>query len=110
MQTLIANQFVTAAGWDRAYQFDTARNYCGGDEGHARAVAQGHDTAWTVNTGSCIVSDRTWAAAKLAEEAEQLRTATIVDDGEMVEIEGETFTVRVMGQRFADPIHFKREA
>lgn len=107
MQTLIANQFVTVAGWDRAYQFDTARNYCGGDEGHARTVAQGHDTAWTVNTGSSIVSDRAWAARMLADEAAQLQSAAIVSDGEVVEIEGEQFTVRVMGQRFSDPIHFK---
>jgi len=105
--TLTASQFVTVAGWDRAYVFDTARNYCGGDEGHARTVAQGHDTAWTINTGSSIVSDRAWSARMLAEEAEQLAGAVVIADGETVLIEGELFTVKVNGQRFSDPISFK---
>lgn len=113
MQTLIANQFVTVAGWDRAFEFSTARGYAARynedqDAAHARCVGFGHDTAFTINGGTMLTDSRAYNAAKLAEAAANLAGATIIADGETVKIEGETFTVRVMGQRFSDPIHFKR--
>ena len=113
MKTLIANTFVTVAGWDRAFQFSTARSYAAQynedqDAAHARCVGFGHDTAFTINGGTMLTDSRAYNTAKLAEAAANLASATTVADGETVQIEGETFTVRVMGRRFSDPIHFKR--
>ena len=112
MQTLTANTFVTVAGWSRAFQFSTARGYAaqyGEDQegAHARCVGFGHDTAFTVNGGTMLTDSRAYNLAKLAESAAQLAGATVIADGERVEIEGDTFIVRVVGQRFSDPIHFK---
>lgn len=113
MQTIVHHQFVTVAGWDRAYQFSTSAGYTksyGGDVAEARARADklGHDVAWCVNPGSALLGDRETAKAMLAKEAAQLASAIVVADGVEVEVEGERFKVKVMGQRYADPIHFKK--
>jgi hypothetical protein len=112
MQALIHGQFVTVAGWRRAYAFSTIAGYAasyGGDPAEARATAlgHGHDIAWTVNPGTALLGDRGAAKAMLDREAAELAGATIVADGEAVEIDGERFIVKVMGERYSDPIHFK---
>jgi len=111
MKTLSPQTFVTVAGWNRAFKFNTARGYAaqyGEDQeaAHARCVGFGHDTAWTVNPGSALLGDRAAAAALLQQEARDLAGSTVLQNGEQVEIEGKSFTVRVMGAKFSDPIHF----
>lgn len=113
-KTLTHDQFVTAAGWNRAYALGTIAGYyneTGRDaaaaEARIRALKNGHNIAWTVNPGTVIVGDRALGKALLARDAAELAAATIVANGEIVEIEGERFAVRIMGQRYADPIHFE---
>ena len=105
--TLNAGQFVTAPGFRKAYAFNTARSYAG-EASHARAIANGHDTAWTVNPGSALLGDREAAKRMLAKEAEQLAGAVMIENGQVVEIEGERFKVKINGERYSDPIAFKR--
>jgi hypothetical protein len=109
---IAAKSFVTAPGFRRAFQVGTLASFCEGRSealsvARERADRNGHDIAWTVNPGTCLVGDKALGAQLLAKEAEQFAGATVVADGQQVVIEGETFTVKVMGERFADPIHFK---
>lgn len=113
--TLTAGSFVTAPGFRRAFPVGTLAAFTaktdktpeGLAKARARAEANGHDIAWTVNTGTVLLGDKAAGARRLAEEAAQFEGATFVTDGQLVEIEGERFQVKVMGERYADPIHFK---
>lgn len=112
---IAANDFVTAPGFRRAFKVGTLSAFTAKlnrtpealEAARAKALSLGHDIAWTVNTGTCLVGDKALGARMLAEEAAQFAGATLVTDGQLVEIEGETFKVKVMGERFSDPIHFK---
>jgi len=111
-KTLTNSQFVTVAGWRRAYTFSTIAGYAtklGKDakEYRERAIRNGHDLAWTINSGVALVGDKKLGAAILAREAQEFASATVLENGETVEIEGELYQVKVMGERYSDPIHFK---
>jgi hypothetical protein len=113
MQTINHGAFVTVAGWNRAYAFSTLAGYVAKTNrdlapARARAIANGHDLAWCINSGTCLYGDKAAGARALAQEAAELASAVIVADGEQVQIDGELYTVKVMGQRYSDPIHFKR--
>ena len=110
--TLAIGTFIKAAGFDRAFPLDGVRTYCAGndngDAAWARALANGHDTAWAINPGSCI-HDGPMAqkieAAKLARA--QFDGATLVKTGDRFVIEGVVQVCRVNGARFSDAIVFR---
>jgi hypothetical protein len=45
---------------------------------------------------------------ELAMERQAIRDSVILDNNQLVTIEGETFKVRLAGERYSDPIHFVR--
>lgn len=104
---LVPGQFVTAAGFRRAFDLMTCRSR-GFDE--ARTLANGHDIAWTVNAGTALTDSPEYNRRRLAEEAAQLASAVTLTNGQTVEIEGRTFRVKINGERYADPIAFKLQA
>ena len=110
MQIINHGAFVTIAGWNRAYKFSTIAGYAGADKAaayRARAEKNGHDLAWAINSGTCLYGDKAAGQRALAQEANEFATAVVLVDGESVSVEGEIFTVKAMGQRYSDPIHFK---
>lgn len=77
---------------------------------HARAVKNGHQTAFAIHAGYMLVDD---GGHYYRREAERAKQAVTLEDGEIVAIEGEPeiYKVRVIkgnekGPRNSDPIHF----
>jgi hypothetical protein len=122
--SLKAGDTVRLATWVR-FPYDestalvgTARAYAakyGEDQqaAHDRALSFGHDTAYASQFGSILVDCRVAAARMAAERKADFARAVTLSPGDVVEIEGETFTVAVpWGNTHkpinSDPIHFKR--
>jgi hypothetical protein len=96
-------------------QVRTVRGFAA-DNGEAPETAYancrklGHATAWTSQQPSVLTDYYAGKMKELAEERQAIRESVILDDGQLVIIEGETFKVRLAGDQFCDPIHFKRIA
>ena len=75
---------------------------------HIRALDRGHETAWANQEPAALTSDYAGKAEAMAAEAVATAAAVEIASGDHVEIEGELFRVRVMGQQFSDPVHFIR--
>jgi hypothetical protein len=98
-----ANQITvgTARGYAAEYQKD-------GEASHQRALANGHETAWANQSAGELTSDHPGKTEALDAKAAAIAAAPEIENGQAVEIEGELFTVRVMGEQFSDPVHFVR--
>jgi hypothetical protein len=98
-----ANQITvgTARGYAAEYQED-------GEASHQRALANGHETAWANQSAGELTSDYPGKKEALDAKAAAIAAAQEVENGQTVEIDGEIFTVRVMGERYSDPVHFVR--
>lgn len=110
---LKAGDYVTAANFRKAYEVGTARAYAAsyGEDpelAQARALGNAHETAWTINSGTVITSDRAANLRAVALDNARKAAAPVLATGDKVEIEGEVFTVKIVGERFSDPIHFVR--
>lgn len=79
-----------------------------GDASHALALANGHATAWANQAPSAMSDNYPGKDAELNRLAAETAAAIEIENGQTVEIEGELFTVKVTGQRYSDPIHFRR--
>ena len=116
MRTLSHNQEIRVAGFSKLAQkvkVGTARGYAaeyGKDpaEAHQRELSLGYDTAWTVQSPGVLTADYPGKAEELRKAREAREEAPEIAHGEHVEIEGETFEVRVIGERYSDPVHFIR--
>jgi len=80
---------------------------------HDRALANGHDTAYAMKFGAMLVDCRITAQRMADKRHADFARAVTLNPGDVVEIEGETFTVAVPwgntdAPRNSDPIHFKR--
>lgn len=117
MTILKHDDHVRLEGWEGiSVKVGTARGYAASyngdqEEAHQRAVKNGHNTAWTVYTGTALYGDRAYGALKAAERMENFIKAILLADGQVVEIEGERFTVKVIrrNEKYpvnSDPIHF----
>ena len=71
-----------------------------------RAKANRFDIAWALQESPMLTANYPGKAAELEAKAAATAAAPEVADGDIVEIEGRTYKVRVMGERFCDPIHF----
>ena len=99
-------------------EVSTARGYATKHEDdpevfHRSTLANGHDTAWTHYMGGALLGDRTARDAQAADIEARLARAITLTAGDVVEIEGERFTVRpAWGNdhqpRNSDPIKFHR--
>lgn len=67
-----------------------------------RAIKNGHDLAYTINIGKCITDSQGYYERLRAEQAAAIEICA----GEIVLIEGREYTVKLMGARYSDPVHF----
>lgn len=119
MKTLHHKQLCFVAAWGREESFtvgtvegyaeQTAREakYSGDlcqriHEAVERAKKHGHELAYTINPGKALTDSKGYYDRLRAEQA----AATEIVAGETVMIEGRKYTVKLMGARFADPVHF----
>jgi hypothetical protein len=75
---------------------------------HADCRKLGHATAWTSQKPSVLTDHYAGKMQELAMERQAIRDSVILDNNQLVTIEGETFKVRLAGERYSDPIHFVR--
>jgi len=78
-----------------------------------RARTNGHQTAWTYQGGNALTDSKAYYEAMKVKEAADLARAILLAPGDVVQIEGERFTVQVARGnekviRNSDPIHFIR--
>ena len=80
----------------------------GGPAAIKRAIRFGHSLApWAAQESACLDSDYPGKHAALDAKAARRARAPMVAAGQVVEIEGHLFTVRVNGERFSDPVGFE---
>lgn len=106
-QIIKHNDLVKLGSWVGCYaKVGTLNGYC--PDRAATARERGEPEAWTVQTGAVITSDKSYYTRQEALVA----SAIVIAHGDIVEIEGNAYRVRVMprndGQfpRNSDPIHF----
>mgnify|MGYP003147698955 CR=1 FL=1 len=78
------------------------------EEAEARALRSGHDLAFANQDPAILTADYTGKKDTLGKAAKSTATATEVADGQIVEIEGNKFKVKVTSQRYSDPVKFLR--
>lgn len=82
------------------------RNHENVEEAMARAMTFKHDLAYTVSCGFCITSDYPGKAEALAAERAATAAAPMIENGEVVEIEGRVYTAKYTRDYVSDPVHF----
>lgn len=98
----------------RRIRVGTARGYAAkywedAEVSHQKALANGHETAWTNLEAAVLHDGSPEMKAKEQEQFEKdMSGAIVVKTGDEVMIEGEMFRVVVVGVQYADPIHFVR--
>ncbi len=117
--TLRHGQVIRVAGFSQyanRITVGTTRGYVGGTYGpeageraHKRAITNGFDTAWT-NQEHSELNFRHGEFEDAAVINDDIAAAPVLHEGQQVEIEGETFTVRVSDEMFSDPVSFERIA
>ena len=78
------------------------------EEAHEHCLMRGHDTAWANQKPAMLTADYAGKAEELEKERQEIRDSVILDNKQLVIIEGETFKVLLAGDQYSDPIHFKR--
>jgi acetolactate synthase small subunit len=63
-----------------------------------------------MQSAGVLTSDYEGKQSYLDAEEAAIAAAVEIEDGQIVEIEGEQFIVKVTGERFSDPVKFKRVA
>jgi hypothetical protein len=111
MKTLQHNQEIRVKGFSPYAQRITVRTVRGcrpeaAEEAHAAALAKGHATTWASQAPAVLTADYDGKAAELDAAAVARAAAPLIADGDAVEIEGELFRVRVIGEQYSDPVKF----
>ena len=112
--TLKEGQTVRGAGFSRYSQritVRTARGYAAKynedqDAAYNRAVANGHETVWTYQEPAVLCADYPGKAEAHAAKLKEIAEAVELFDGQAVIIDGEKLIVRILGERFSNPIQF----
>ena len=89
----------TIAGFHQEMKIDP-------QEGIARAKKQCHPLAWTNLECGCLTDDYSGKAKELADKRSTIAAAPELENGQLVEIEGRIYKVRLTGCKYSDPIHF----
>jgi len=123
IKTLTYDTPVRIAAWADSESADvfTVRGYAqkngqDPDAAEARAIANGHELASTIYSSGALVGDRNLGARLAAERRAKAASATVLEDGEPVMIEGKRYKVRVNRGNAgtypanSDPIAFLPEA
>jgi hypothetical protein len=76
------------------------------EKAHQRAVERGHEVAWTNQECAVLTADYPGKAEQLASERAEIAASVILQDGQQVIIEGQTYTARLVGARYSNPIKF----
>lgn len=93
-------------GTVRGYSAKYNSNEASIDEAVRIAKQAGYEMVWALQESPMLTSDYPGKAEELARKAAATAAAPEIADGDLVEIEGATYKVRVMGERFCDPVHF----
>lgn len=64
--------------------------------------------AWTLQHAACLTADYPGKALALANERAMIAAAPELEDGETVKIDGISYSVKLMGDCYSDPIHFTK--
>ena len=97
---------IRLAAWNAFAIVGTIQSYCS-PRFAAMARARGDAEAWASYAGAAITDHRSYYIKHKADVA----SAIIVEHGQVVEIEGNRYSVKVMrgclpSPQFSDPIHF----
>jgi hypothetical protein len=76
------------------------------DEAEKHATIQREDLAFTAQTPGIMTSDYAGKSEKIEATRREIGASPILVNGQLVEIEGRVFTVRLMGDQYCDPIKF----
>lgn len=71
-----------------------------------RAKASGHEIAWTNREASVLSADYAGKSEDMDRADEAFLASPEIEDGEIVQIDGDKYRVKVMGERFSDPVKF----
>jgi hypothetical protein len=115
MKTLVHNQQIrttrdryepeikvgTVEGYSRKYQQDV-------EQAVKDALERGHALAWTSKAAAFLVADYPGKAEASAKAHAAYEAAVLIEDGELVEIEGRKYkVVYAYTDMVSDPVHFK---
>jgi len=64
--------------------------------------------AWTFQQAACFTVDYSGKALALVNERAMIAAAPELEDGETVKIDGISYSVKLMGDCYSDPIHFTK--
>lgn len=113
MKTLSHNQQIRVEGFNNWTKMTvgTAQGYAteyGNDpiEALNRAIKFGHDLAYVINHGSTLTGNYKGKEEEMRKKREDITNSIMISDGELVTIEGTKYRVKVMGERYSDPVHF----
>jgi hypothetical protein len=96
-------------GTVRGYEAEHGKKYnvqVDPEKAHQLAVERGHEVAWTNQECAVLTADYPGKAEQLADERAKIDASVILQDGQQVIIEGQTYTVRLVGARYSNPIKF----
>ena len=95
----------SAEGYAREYREDEAAAVARCLENQKARPYDGHKLAWTNKHACCLTADYAGKANDMLAARMAFADAVVLEDGETVQIEGRTYTVKYLGD-YADPIHF----
>ncbi len=75
----------------------------------AQDLRNGGTYAWTYRSPSGLTSDYPGKAEAMRKKAEAYDNAVVLENGETVEIDGQYFAVKIVGENYSDPIHFEKK-
>ena len=96
---------VITVGTQRGF-FDSDAEY-NRKYGNVYEESTGEDYAWTCKDAACLTADYRGKAEEMRKKQQAYDNAATVVNGEIVIIDGRRFTVRIAGEHYSDPIHFK---
>ena len=78
------------------------------EKAHQLAVERGHEVAWTNQECAVLSADYPGKSEELAAARAEIAASLILQNGQQVIIEGQAYTVRLVGARYSNPIQFDR--
>ena len=76
------------------------------EEAEARATKFGHEFLFCFQYPSIISTDYSGKAERLETERKEWETAQRIEEGDLVACEGRVYKVKILGERYSDPIKF----